>query len=332
MIRNAGWWSVLAMGCVVGDPDVERPDDAVAASVTPTVPLYGGTLTATSERVIVADPSVDRVFVVPASLTSPHATVQLPDGSEPFRVVVPADDPDRAFVVLRGTGRLVAIDLETAEVDASVPVCVEPRGVDADAELVAVACASGELVVLDRTLEPVGQVIVQDDLRDVVLDDDVVWLSTFRRASVLRMDRETWTVTDTVVPDFSETQQPFAEPRVAWRMRPLLTGDGVMLLHQGATDQPIDIEPEPGEPRPYGGGGLDCPEEDAVSTTHVTTVTRDGAQTSGAIAGPGPRYDFAIGEELGRRSVFVPNGKLTTSFGGFERGLVLSVFARTIAT
>ena len=274
---------------------------------------------------MVADPGRDLIFVVPSDLQSPHRTVALPEGSVPFRVVVPDDDDSVAFVTLRGTGELARIDLQSAQVGDIVPVCAEPRGVDLDLDEIIVACASGAIVGFDRSLTQTRSVRVADDLRDVVLDGDVVWLSTFRSANVLGLARETLHVIQHVVPDLTVTDEPSSIARVGWRMRGLPEGGGVLLMHQSASGLEIPIEPVPGVPLPYGGGRMACVDDDAVSSTHLTTVTLDSASTSGSLVSRGPRYDFAIGERLHRPSVHLPNGHPGIRLGDLDNPTMISV-------
>ncbi|MEM6930811.1 MAG: hypothetical protein AAF602_28005, partial [Myxococcota bacterium] len=92
-----------------------------------TVPLYGGTLAASEDYVVVADPGHDIVHVVDLDRSGPPVAVPLPEGSEPFRVAL---DGPTAFVSLRGSGAIAALDLAGAEWIASTEVCAEPRGVD----------------------------------------------------------------------------------------------------------------------------------------------------------------------------------------------------------
>jgi len=301
-------------------------DDEVAARST--VPLYGGTMAADDEHVVVADPGLDRVFVVSAEDPSSSSAVAFTAHAEPFRVAI----DEQAFVTLRGTGRVARIDLDTlALVEADV--CAEPRGVAAGFTEVVVACASGEVVVLDRELEVLRSASFPDDLRDVVIEDGVLWVSTFREAQVLRLDRATLELQRRTAPDMSMTDQPQMQPRTAWRMRAHPEG-GVLVLHQGSTTEPIVLEPgDPTDPRtdPDGGenpyGGNTCDPGRATSSTHFTRVFGDDVVTGGALFSSGPRYDFSVGDfelriangGLPFRDAFGPGGGGFTTAVPIER-------------
>jgi hypothetical protein len=141
--------------------------------------------------IVVADPDRDFVSLVDLSASSPavRAKVVLSAGDEPGRIA--EDAGGLLHVALRGAGQLVTISLATGEVLDRRPVCAQPRGVayDAKTEQVLVACATGELVTLPTSGPATQTLHIEPDLRDVVVDGDSVFVSKFRTAEILKLDR-----------------------------------------------------------------------------------------------------------------------------------------------
>lgn len=228
----------------------EAPIDAMtgggggAGSKSPrraTVPLLGGTVTTAGggDFAVVSDPERDLVYVIDAKAGRLHGTVRLPTGSQPTRGVEDANGQVR--VALRGTGQVATISVASARLIRNDSVCPEPRGLawDASRNALHVACASGELV----TIPNLGSTTVRrfdQDLRDVVVSNGKVRVSTFRSAMLID-------VTDT--PSFLPLPSiPLAEvaskptsfvPSVAWRT--VSGGDGVTVTaHQRSVQGDID--------------------------------------------------------------------------------------------
>lgn len=222
-------------------------------------PISGGTLaTLPGERLLVADPDTDRVLVV-ASTGAPRVSLELsqPRGSEPGRAVI--DTHGRAHVVLRGTGEILSFDPSAASADAAHAerraVCSMPRGLafDEQADRLVVACRGGELVWLPAATGAVARtVMLEPDLRDVVLTRDAMVVTRFRSAEALVVDRADGHVLArrNVAP--SSDGVATSSAAVAWRAIPLPTGE-IAMLHQRERDD--DVMPAPGG---YGGfGGCD---------------------------------------------------------------------------
>ncbi|MEM6926560.1 MAG: hypothetical protein AAF602_06515 [Myxococcota bacterium] len=294
------------------------------------VPVYGGTMETDGNTIVIADPEYDEIIFVDAQDGSVRNRVTLDDHTEPFRVDI---HEERAFLTLRGTGRVASLALDGRDLQTT-PVCAEPRGVDAVADAVFVACASGELVELDGSLEVIRRVRVATDLRDVVVDDDRVWVSTFRTAKVLSLGRDGLTIEGSYAPQLQRTEALDQEALLGWRMRGL--DEGVVVLHNGATTDRIELE-EPVEPDPNGpifpptpgstppayGSALDVPNGEVgpmISSTHFTRVTAAGEVfTGGPLQSTGDRYDFVLAGDdvfiahagLGRDGgrVFQPRGQ-----------------------
>ncbi|MEN0060516.1 MAG: c-type cytochrome [Myxococcota bacterium] len=291
------------------DPDPDPTPDPKGnpfATARGTVPIYGGTLALSDGRVYVADPALDNVFFAPQTLETDPVAIALPKHTEPFRIAAAGDD---LYVTLRGTGEVAHLDVASQSVVATTPICAEPRGVTLTDGGLFVACASGELVELTRKLEIVRSVELASDLRDVVLEGTHLWVSTFRDASVLRVSLPDLTIVQEARPDLSTTEQPQQEPHVAWRMRAHPTS-GVVLLHQGATREPIPQEQAASNGNSFNGdgesryGGKLCDPAGAISSSHFTHVTETATTTGGANGLGNSQFDFAMGQGL----VFTANG------------------------
>ena len=237
------------------DPVDERP--VVEARVRPK-PIIGGTLTLTQDGLAVAaDPDRDLVHVVDIEAQKVRHTIALDPGDEPGRVV--EGRAGWAHVVLRGSGGVASIDLSAGTVASRQWLCPDPRGIDYDASdsSLHVACADGTLVQVDEgSGAELDRIVLEPDLRDVVLLDGVRYTSRFRSA---------WVGTDADSKVFRPVPS-IHESNVAWRTWDL--GDGhLAMLHQASQTDPVPLTPGGGGgddglggggDLPYGGGGGDC--------------------------------------------------------------------------
>lgn len=239
----------VVVGCAPEAPlDASGPPGGAGAVIDHTAgarvvnaPLLGGTVTSVAggDFAIVSDPERDLVYVVEPRLRRVRATVRLPVGSQPTRAA--EDRSGQAHVVLRGTGQLATIGISSGALIRTDSVCPEPRGVawDGARDALVVACASGELVTLPTT----GSSTVRRldaDLRDVIVRDGKVRVSTFRSAQLLDVAE---TPTPLAFPSISlppVRNEPAAfEPSVAWRtvQGP---GDLTVTVHQRSVGGDID--------------------------------------------------------------------------------------------
>jgi mono/diheme cytochrome c family protein len=151
-------------------------------------PVSGGTMTVSRDglRAIVADPDRDRVYVADLVTERLADVIDLALGSEPGRVI--EDDAGRFHVALRGSGELLTITGGDRQLRF---VCGEPRGLayEAATDLVHVACATGELVSIAPGGDaPTRVVRIERDLRDVIVRERGLAVTTFRSANVLVLD------------------------------------------------------------------------------------------------------------------------------------------------
>jgi hypothetical protein len=242
--------------------------------VNPPPPISGGTLAALSDgtTAVASDPDRDQIYVVDLGKPQVVTTFTLNGGDEPGRVI--EDAAGRAHVVLRGGGALVTLTKGTTGwTIARRAVCAAPRGVayQATGDLVHVACAGGELVSLPAAGGAATRTLVlEPDLRDVIVDGAILRISKFRNAELLSVDA-TGQITSRSRADGGDHS-----PSIAWRTiaKP---GGGAIMIHQLAFDG--TVIPQPGG---YGGPN---PCEGVV--TPAVTIFQDGVTPLASMM-PGP--------------------------------------------
>src|SRR5690606_18758311 len=162
-----------------------------------------------------------------------NGSIALEPGDVPFRLV--EDAIGRVHVTLRPGGAVVSIDPTTGEhLDRRV-VCPAPRGIayDEATDLLHVACAGGALGRLPAGGGPiVRRVMLDPDLRDVLVHQGRLFVSRFRAAEVLELD-EDGAIALRYAPQLHQSgfQEPIYAPNTAYRLRALPDGD-LLLVHQ----------------------------------------------------------------------------------------------------
>jgi hypothetical protein len=269
----------------------------------PVPAITGGTLfvNGVGDVAIVSDPDRDRIVVVDLVAGGVTGIANLPPGSEPFRAIEDADL--NVHVVLRGTGDVFSFQPSNVAAGTRHHVCAMPRGIafDREQDSLVVACRSGSLVTLgtDGTIRSTVQVV--PDLRDVVISNGHLFVSTFRAAELIEIDPATGTqLGQAMHPDTAPSfGGGFFEdggrggmggsggfsPSVAWRTVAVPGSGGsvpdgaqtIAAVHQRASDTPV--EPQPGG---YGaGGGSSCGESSIVQSA-ITFYFPDGSHSDGA--------------------------------------------------
>jgi len=290
-------------------PTDERP---AIVSETPPPALNGGTLLVTRDGAlaIAADEARDRVSLVDLTSERWLGEVAFAKGAEPGRVV--EGETGTVYVVLRRAGTIAAVSLESRSLVAEYPVCAAPRGVafDPAAGELHVACASGRLVTLAASGEPLREVRLPNDLRDVVVENGNLWVSRFRSAEVMRLDAS-GTIVERMAPptlvrsrldaDFVTISAEF-EPNTAWRMTANPTG-GVAVVHQRSTTEEITLEPSDSGGTAYGSAGGNC---NGILRSSVTTFQSGGRVVSG------PDVGLSLPVDL----IMQPNGRATVLGAG----------------
>jgi hypothetical protein len=301
----------------------------VKAAVPPPA-ISGGTLRvlADGNTVVAADPDRDQVYVVDLSHRTLSGTIALNPGDEPGRVV--ADAAGHAHVALRRGGALVTIDPVSLSVLARRDVCASPRGLayDAGTDLVHVACADGQLVSLPAAGGPAVRTLILDrDLRDIVVDGPRLRVSRFRSAEILTVEAD-GTVSNVLTPPGFRAQAArggeLYTASVAYKMEAMPDGDGVVMLHQRGVTEPV-------QPVVGGYGGPDqC---SGIVHPAVTAVSSDGTvvRSGPALAGMVLAVDLAIAHD-GNRLAIVASGNSTNTVNGGPAGVggLTQVFASSI--
>ncbi len=169
---------------------IQPPVDWLPFVDQPPPPVSGGSLLALSDglHVVAADADTDRLHVITLGTPLSWVTVQLEAGSEPGRLV--EDGVGRVHVALRRAGAIATLEPGATSVTTRT-VCGAPRGLAwrASDDTLVVACLEGLLVLLPAAGGPTTRVDAPaDDLRDVVLVDDLILVSRFRSAEVLALN------------------------------------------------------------------------------------------------------------------------------------------------
>lgn len=222
-------------------------------------PISGGTLEIAPDghTVVASDPDRDRIYVVDLPSRTVKFDIPLAAGAEPGRVAI--DSHNVAHVALRGTGGLASLDLSTG-VKRERAVCSAPRGVVFDAKLdsIHVACAEGVLATIPLAGGPMKTIGLDQDLRDVVIRKDRLFVSHFRSAKVSVLSRNGEII------GASSTQGG----NLGWRMAKGPDGDDgddVALVSQ----DPQNPSPTPGGVGYYGSGAIDECNAPTITATRL---------------------------------------------------------------
>jgi hypothetical protein len=166
------------------------------------------------------------------------------------------DAAGRIHISLRDSGELLTLPERLRR-----PICAEPRGVawDPAGDLVHVGCATGELVSVPAAGgEPVRSLRIARDLRDVIVRDGGLVVTTFRTAEMIDLDTQGAIVSRRTPPTTRRLDLPpvcivgpcvlLAEqdgkidalPAVAWRT--IALSDGRLLMsHQRKVDIKLEL-------------------------------------------------------------------------------------------
>ena len=259
----------LVVGCSAPDPQPPGPPPPPWG-----VPISGGSMLITRDgrHAVAADPDRDRVLTVDLSSGQVLADVALTPGDEPGRLV--EDGAGRIHVALRRGGAIVTLDPVTRAIAARRPACPEPRGIawSATDDVLHVACTDGTLVTFPAAGGDATRRLVLDrDLRDVVVTGDLLVVTRFRTAEMLTLDATGAVIHRAQPPmvqrtSFDESdgfeQLVDAPAAVAWRAIPLADGR-VLVLHQRQLGLSLKTQETGG----YGGGCRGGVVEDAITVT-----------------------------------------------------------------
>jgi hypothetical protein len=297
-------------------------------SALPAKPIIGGTLLtlADARTAVAADPDRDRIFVADYRQKKVLAEITLNPGDEPGRLV--ADRDGQVHVALRGSGALVTLAPNPWRIVGRRDVCTAPRGVayDDDQRQIHVACADGQLVSLPvaADAQPVRRLQLDRDLRDIVVDGDMLLVSRFRSAEVLTVNR-VGEVMDRRVPGSRRTSRPVTvigtngsaggaaqdpsfggasgdggnatmTPSVGWKMVGVGQGEAFLLHQRGLADE---VSETPGGYSGQGCGGI------VETTVSRVGLLGDDRPRPSLPAGP-VAVDLAVSPDGGRFAVVSP--------------------------
>jgi mono/diheme cytochrome c family protein len=283
-------------------------------------PLSGGTLAVNADAsfALAADSDRDCVYVVrPGAVNA--TKIELPVGSEPGRVAL--DASGAGHVVLRGSGKLLRIDLANASVAAETALCAQPRGVayDAAQDAVVASCLDGEVVTLAAAdHSQISRSFVAHDLRDVAIGSaGRRFVSRYRSAELIELGTD-GSVRATTQPKPARamrfdaealtsgsgpTREPFREvtfsPTLAWRALASKSGE-IWMLHQESQNDEVAIT--------QGGYGAGCA---PITQGSISRFGADGTpQGAVPIATLGLSVDVAISANGSWLAVASPGGYL----------------------
>jgi cytochrome c peroxidase len=245
-------------GPTIAVPSGPRPVfQSTTIAATPPPPISGGTLIVTRDgtTAVAADPDRDAVYIVDLGSNMLRATVALQAGDEPGRLA--EDGAGRVHVALRGSGTLASIDLASGTLLSRRQGCPAPRGVawDSTTDSVYLACATGELVTLPAAGGAATRSVhVERDLRDVLVTNGVVSVTSFRAAEVLRID-PTGVVSRR---DSMPSPDSSFNAHVCWRAIAEPSGT-IVAVHQAQSTTPIDTTVPGGYGGSGGGGSISIP-------------------------------------------------------------------------
>jgi mono/diheme cytochrome c family protein len=268
----------------------QRP--VIRSSAAPRA-IQGGTLAIAPDDsvAVVADGDRDRLLIVDLQQGGVLATLTLDAGAEPGRIAF--DGAGRAHVALRGTGEVIALDVASREIVDQRAVCGVPSGLAYDAanDAMIVACQGGELVTLPAAGgETLRSIRVEQDLRDVIVQGERVFVSSFKSAQLLELDAagavieraSPTTLTGKYFSPFAgiESADRTLEPAVAWRTVASASGK-ITMVHQRAQLDDIDI----GLP---GHDGEASAEDDASPAMMAPSDCFENPDGSFTCSGPSP--------------------------------------------
>jgi hypothetical protein len=232
-MKRAPWLSLCLLACQPQSDVVTSPTQSVTASSSHQSlgerrPYWGSSVIALeADRWAAADPEANAVHAVyfSADTKAFHtAAISTGAGSAPFRMAQVGRS--QVAVVLRGSGEVAMLDTTALKVEWRRTVCAEPRGIawDADSSTARVACASGELYTVSE--ERQTSIDTGLELRDVLLVNGALWVTTFRSAELLELDPADGSVRTRLSPASVGGYMP----QVAWRT--VTDGDLIVMSHQ----------------------------------------------------------------------------------------------------
>lgn len=210
---------------------------------------------------------------------------------------------------------MLAVDLD-AGTSRRFAACAAPRGLALQRDALHVACADGTLDTLNATSgQRTRRLTLDNDLRDVVVAGDRLYVSRFRSAELLALD-EHGAVQARLAPAPSldpRTGDAVAAPTVAWRTLATANGE-VMMLHQRSSLRVVDVHHERG----YGVPAVSC--ASGLVSGAVTVFGVDGTSRTVAGVDSALTVDVAPNEDLTALGLASPGDVRATSDQDSARG------------
>jgi hypothetical protein len=291
----------LGLCVVVVSCNSPPPVDTSTWHPTQRSPLTGGTLVAGPSGRVAYASYTDLDAVVRLDFDHYAAEVlQVGQGAQPVKLTF--DDRGILHVVLRGTGQIADIDVSGPRMMllGKRTACAEPRGIAAEGATLYVTCVSGDLLSFNASGGGiVTRTFVERDLRDVIVTDGQVRVSTFRSAELITVGGGRMPMPGLKVPD-SEVFPPLARtytPGVAWSMSKGSNGGVVLAYQRGLVEA---VAPSSPASAPCLGGdaysGAGCQLQlsscqraiTSISHSALAFVAADGTTKSYIIAGNQP--------------------------------------------
>jgi DNA-binding beta-propeller fold protein YncE/cytochrome c553 len=299
-------------------------------AAVPPPAISGGSLAVSEDgtQVVAADPDRDQVYVIDVK-TLGVRKLALPRGSEPGRVAF--DHSGGAHVALRGAGKLLRVNLASADISTQTELCTQPRGLAFDAKnnTIVATCMDGQIVSFDAASHrEVERQTLPQDLRDVIVTPSGARsVIRYRSAELLAVQGATVKSTTRPrqaltpgnpfssmgAPDRSSDAPPVPmatpatpaslaglqtfSPALAWRGLPSQRG-GVWMLHQQSLDGEVAVA--------QGGYGAGC---QTITTGAVTEFDADGTpMRTMAVSLMGLSVDVAVSPDEKWVAVASPGG------------------------
>lgn len=283
------------------------------------VPITGGTMIVTRDgsHAVVADPDRDRIASVELTTGALAFDMPLTAGDEPGRLA--EDGAGRIHVVLRRAGMLLTLaDAASGAVVDRRFACNEPRGVAYDSanDSIYVACTGGELVTFPAAGGAATRRVVLDrDLRDIIVQSGQLLVTRFKTAEVLRVDA-TGAIVGRVLPPVVQrfdggfggeptpegTGMVDAVAAIAWRTIALPDGR-IVMSHQRQVKSKLDTQP--GQTGGYGTGCGEGPIEIATTVVSADGITASAVHALGRGALP---VDIAVSSAGDKLALVVAGG------------------------
>jgi hypothetical protein len=273
--------AAVALGCT------SPPLDLSHWQPSPRSPLTGGTIVMGSEPHVAYASFTDLDALARFDFGNERVDLlQLGQGTQPVRLAF--DVRGQLHVVLRGTGEIADVDVSGGRLTlvSRRAACAEPRGIAAEIDTLYLTCAGGDLLTFSTAGgPPTSRRFVERDLRDVVVRDGQVTVSTFRSATIIKPDGSRQVLPSLVVPatELSPPAQRTFSPAVAWSMTRGTDGNLLVAYQRGLVEPVGAVAPAQAmctTSNPYGGVATTSACQEQLPLTDCTDVIVGSSHTA----------------------------------------------------